>query len=289
MSWLKEYLDNQQEKNHYLGFLREAVLTAFTEGGLRNVEFVNTGYEKIAGEIGRVLDLKLRSKQREKIGTTISSSTIERFIRGVDDNFSVNTLNKLSVYSGYASWTAFKANRKSRVYKKPIKSKITLKQYVLQAVKYEMEAYKSFEEVDVQALQKIYLPGSKSLSNFYNLLKLYKNAGLKLLHVDISISDMDVLLSKKIGTVRAKEFYSIVWLNQNNGEQTQIRWSEIFIYDFFYIEEFNLEDGINKTGWILRNKYSIKEAYSDIDALLHTALTAKGLFTYPVTTDNQIL
>ncbi len=129
-------------------------------------------YERAAESINDTLATSyiISEEEKERLGTRISHSTLERILKyGYEipspiDKRRLNTLNKLSVYLGEKDWDAFKlsntGNSPGSIFKK----------LVSDALEAEFEAYKFLSLEAIEKLKQFYDPDSPGINRIINVV-----------------------------------------------------------------------------------------------------------------------
>ncbi len=210
---------------------------------LKSPKWTKAGYELLSDLIGSELSKVLTWDEQRLMGSSISAKTLQNFFDGnyrlsyPIDPRTLNTLNKLVRFVGFADWDAFtEAKDGERVELLAEADDATLiENHVREAINAEFQAYWALPKMDLSALKPFYteggtLPIENTLTTYQTRNWLISNAfnpsTVEVLAVDI------VKIQGDYAQVKTKEYWLLCWYSP---EQARFVSRVKDITDHFYV------------------------------------------------------
>jgi hypothetical protein len=296
--------------SEYLSILKNLLLNVYFKGQVTR-DLVNRDYIKFAEIIDTTLKIKIVGESVVKIGAQMSSDTLKRLLRYNKQDFSKNTLDRLSIFLKYNSWLDFKQKQhaKRRMPEK-YQSKI-IRNVVREAIQYEVEAITALPYIDYKKLKKTYYKDELLRSNFSRLLRSYNTKGWKIVELHHNIDRFKIIYQNAFhAKVLVEETIYREWFDTNTQttvfQDMTYAWiyiltnysnfemhlgAERFVNEYgdkvikhkvstsMYIHPDNINDEYvyeyHYEGWLIDSKIALTtDAYSDTQNYINSGISA---------------
>jgi hypothetical protein len=236
---------------------------------LKSNKWTRASYELLSDLIGQELSASMSFDEQRRIGTSISSRTLQGFFDGDYrlsyplDPRTLNTLHKLVRFVGFSDWEVFveKIDATQKERQKKASDDVLVLDVVRQSIEAEFRTYTTLPQPDFTFLEGKYLPKSSAWLRVNETIQTHQAANRCISNQfnpsTCEVLEMDILkLSDTYAQVKTKEYWLLCWWSLEAQRYVQ-RFKDISEHYYILIK--------TTEGWRVKTNASLSELSDAID------------------------